>query len=659
MTGKKPAFDLGIARERQRVNCIRRAILAHQSAPYSTPRLKDVPTARNRGAACGSFCEPTTLLKCSLGLRVFAGSDPKETPARGIGGDALTPRIEGLLQFCLELLERRNVVSRHDRLVANVNVEMPYFEGSGKKARLKCLKGTESACDQDGFTCLEGMHNVGQRNIRLQVRGLWEDSMRNDFCRRLQATFAGMLATGLVFSSFGVQAGQVDGARPSPQSITSTPVVRTIFHDEVVNETVYDTETVQVPVTTNETRYRTEYRTRTVPVTRTVTEQVPVTQTQTLYRTEYRTQTVPVTRTITEQVPETTNPTQYRIEYRNQTVPETHTVAGLVNVPRTLTDYVPRSQTINQQVTRTVYNPVTTMQNQRSYVTVTRPVTRTVLQPRTTTVMTSRIQTRMVPETYTESVPVTTTRQVVENVGTYETGPGPVATSQAEAGSVAGGYGTAVRPLEQSYNSRPVVRTVPETSYVTQTRTRLVPRQEVVQVPECRTEMVPVTVNETVALQQLQETTVPVTTMQASQVTETVPVTNTVLVPEQRTEMMPTTQYRQVTENVTHQVGVRVPYEAPVTVYTSRQRQVTENVTQQVSEQVPYQVPVTTYTTRQKQVTEKITEQYPVQVAYQVPVTTYRTEQRKVARQVPVIKRIWDSSPSPSTSAVPSASPQH
>jgi hypothetical protein len=265
----------------------------------------------------------------------------------------------------------------------------------------------------------------------------------------------------------------------------------------------------------------------------------------------------------------------------------------------------------------------------------------------------------MVPETYTESVPVTTTRQVVENAGSYETGPGPVTSSQAAAGSVAGGHGTAVRPSEQSYASRPVARTIPETTYVTQTRTRLVPRQEVVQVPESRTEMVPVTVNETVALQQAQETTVPVTTMQASQVTETVPVTNTVLVPEQRTEMMPTTQYREATENFTHQVAVRVPYEVPVTVYTSRQTQVTENVTQQVPEQVPYQAPVTTYTTRQKQVTENLTEQYPVQVPYQVPVTTYRTEQRKVARQVPVVKRIWDSSPSPSASSVPSASPQH
>ena len=55
--------------------------------------------------------------------------------------------------------------------------------------------------------------------------------------------------------------------------------------------------------------------------------------------------------------------------------------------------------------------------------------------------------------------------------------------------------------------------------------------------------MVPVTVNDVVSEQQVQEYDVPVTTMQASQVTETVPVTTTVNVAEQRTQMVPTTQY--------------------------------------------------------------------------------------------------------------------
>jgi hypothetical protein len=56
-----------------------------------------------------------------------------------------------------------------------------------------------------------------------------------------------MLVTGLVFSTLGVQAGQADGARPSPQSTTIAPVTRTIYHDEVAYETVDDTESVQVP----------------------------------------------------------------------------------------------------------------------------------------------------------------------------------------------------------------------------------------------------------------------------------------------------------------------------------------------------------------------------------------------------------------------------
>ena len=238
--------------------------------------------------------------------------------------------------------------------------------------------------------------------------------------------------------------------RPGPRSASAAPQATTILvpQNQVTYETVYDVETVQVPVTTtqtqyrtecrtqtvpvtrtvteqvpghdNQTQYRTEYRTQTVPVTRTVTEQVPVTVNQTQYRTEYRTQTVPVTRTVTEQVPVTVNQTQYRTEYRTQTVPVTRTVAEVVNVPRTVTVYVPRQQTVNQQVTKTVYNPVTTTQKQQRYVTVQKPVTRTVLQPRTVTDMVAQTQTQLVPQTYTEAVPVTTSRQVVEEQGGYE-----------------------------------------------------------------------------------------------------------------------------------------------------------------------------------------------------------------------------------------------
>ena len=85
--------------------------------------------------------------------------------------------------------------------------------------------------------------------------------------------------------------GTVTSASAQPQTTTVL-----VPQNQVTYETVYDVETVQVPVTTTQTQYRTECRTQTVPVTRTVTEQVPVTTNQTRYRTEHKSQTVPVTR---------------------------------------------------------------------------------------------------------------------------------------------------------------------------------------------------------------------------------------------------------------------------------------------------------------------------------------------------------------------------
>src|SRR4051812_14946235 len=85
-----------------------------------------------------------------------------------------------------------------------------------------------------------------------------------------------LLTLVFLLVSVSAQARQDQGARPSPQAAASAPSTAAGgFHDEVVYETVYDLETIQVPVTTNETRYRTEYRTQTVPLTRTVTEQIP------------------------------------------------------------------------------------------------------------------------------------------------------------------------------------------------------------------------------------------------------------------------------------------------------------------------------------------------------------------------------------------------
>jgi len=93
----------------------------------------------------------------------------------------------------------------------------------------------------------------------------------------------GLLAAGLLMVSSVVWAG--DGVQASPQSaVSATAQVQStttlVPQNQVVYETVYDVETVQVPVTVNQTQYRTECRTQTVPVTRTVVEQVPVTVNQ-------------------------------------------------------------------------------------------------------------------------------------------------------------------------------------------------------------------------------------------------------------------------------------------------------------------------------------------------------------------------------------------
>ena len=148
---------------------------------------------------------------------------------------------------------------------------------------------------------------------------------------------------------------------------------------------------------------------------------------------------------------------------------------------------------------------------------------RTVLQPRTVTDMVSQTQTQLVPQTYTESVPVTTTRQVVEEQGGYELRSVPVTVTVPGCAPGTAGAFAAWRPLlevrrrswlrpqvrsplrrrlrpvwrhrgrricgrsrtvtqttytcQQVYVSRPVVRSVPETTYVNQTKSRMVPVQ--------------------------------------------------------------------------------------------------------------------------------------------------------------------------------------
>ena len=109
--------------------------------------------------------------------------------------------------------------------------------------------------------------------------------------------------------------------------------------NQIVYETVYDTECYLVPTTQMRTEYKTECKTETVPVTSTVIDQVPTTEMHTEYRTEYRTKTVPVTRTVIDQIPSTVMQTKYRTEYKTQTVPVTRTVMDQVPTTQMQTRY--------------------------------------------------------------------------------------------------------------------------------------------------------------------------------------------------------------------------------------------------------------------------------------------------------------------------------
>ena len=172
------------------------------------------------------------------------------------------------------------------------------------------------------------------------------------------------------------------------------------------------------------------------------------------------------------------------------------------------------------------------------------------MQPQSVTLMTSQVQTSLGPQTYTEQVAVTTTRQVVEEQGGYVTQAIPVTTvvpangcaptggasmgdgrgglgglfsrcgggpgcghkcghrcgggcglcggvgaggggfaggGYAAGGSAVGGYTTQTScSYTQVYVSRPVVRSIPETTYVNQTKTRMVPVNRSFRCPRLR-----------------------------------------------------------------------------------------------------------------------------------------------------------------------------
>ena len=205
--------------------------------------------------------------------------------------------------------------------------------------------------------------------------------------------------------------------------LVPTTQMRTDYKTECKTETVPVTTTVydQVPTTELRNEYRTEYKTKTVPVTRTVVDQIPSTVMQTKYRTEYKTKTVPVTRTVMDQIPTTQTQTRYRTEYKTRTIPVTRSVPETMNVPRSYTIYVPVQKTVNQQVFRTTLEPVTRTEKRQRYLTVMKTVPQTSYEAKTVSFTTSRVETALVPECYTETVPVTTYRQVVQEQGCYRT----------------------------------------------------------------------------------------------------------------------------------------------------------------------------------------------------------------------------------------------
>jgi hypothetical protein len=354
--------------------------------------------------------------------------------------------------------------------------------------------------------------------------------------------------------------GQASAQRPSGQAAGMVTTYERQY--QTVNETVYVTESYQVPVTQLQTRYRTEYQSKTVPVRRWVTDQVPVTATQIQHRQESGPQIVEMTRTITEEVPVTETRTDHHIEYRTERIPVKRTVFEVVNVPRTVTTYRPEQRTETRAVTRIEMVPVTKMQTLVQYETVMKTVKATQYQPRPVTTMVSRVVTKYTPQNYTVTVPQTNLRQVVEECGSYETRMVPVTSAAPDCshrcghrcgggcrlcGGGAGGCCTTVLVCERVFVSRPVVRSVPETTNVEETRTRMVPVQETVQVPETHTESVPVMVDVQVSEQQPRTTEVSVTVNEPKEFTENVTETKTIMVPEQKTELVPTVQAREVT----------------------------------------------------------------------------------------------------------------
>ncbi len=260
-----------------------------------------------------------------------------------------------------------------------------------------------------------------------------------------------------------------------------------------------------------------------------------------------------VTQTVYEQVPRTVTKTRYRTEMTQEQVPVTRTVYDSVMV----TKMVKQPYTVCEQVATTIYKPVCETQ------------------------MVNKVVTRYVPQQVTEQVPVTRYQKVTETQGSYVTRQVPVVQNVVQCGhhglcgcgkakvkAVVTGY-----ECEQVYDEKPVCKTVASTEYKT----------------VCRTKMVPV--QETVSCQQLVRKMVP----------------------------------QQVMRNVT-----KVAYrEVPVQVCEKRARQVQETVTRCVARQVPEQVQVTVMECVAKQVQNQV----PVTTSVMVPVSAPAASAQASAQQ--------------------------
>jgi hypothetical protein len=310
------------------------------------------------------------------------------------------------------------------------------------------------------------------------------------------------------------------------------------------------------------------------------------------------------------QVPVTLAQTQYRTEYRTETVPVTRMVPECVNETRTITRYIPQQETINKQViTHYVCEPTTVMTKCYRPVPVTKTVQRTLYQTYCTTELVTREITRFVPECVTETVPVTRTHKVVEPQVCYVTqkvpvtSMVPVVTCSHSCGhkcsggcGACGGVTTCVQytpvttyACQQVPVTRPMVKYVPETTYVQRTRTKLMPVKQTIQCPQVKVNKIPYQVTQCINTCEFQSYDVPVTKIVRRPMWGTVPVCVTRMIPQSTTIVVPTVRCKPVTETVTRQVAVCVPYQVPVTVMTTQQRTVAHQVP--VIQSVPVAAP--------------------------------------------------------------------